>query len=255
MQSSKHGSSRSLLTMLTYLEGNWTSCDGAQDGSENRELENYGKDNSFGAVEVAANNAQKEIDSPSLRKLIGSSMGNVSDLINDNLIAARYGTMATILLLTAYGISNSPLLFRFRTVSEIPGKFQIECSTKIVLPASFMALLHCLFYSASYFKRRRSLHCRIINVNKAEDNQLLLQRNSNSANAIHVTVRHLSPIGQILPKAWFDFFMRMNPIAVRLAKENSSERPEGVKTEVLWLELGELLCIETNERKGGGMIV
>lgn len=58
---------------------------------------------------------------PSLRQVVGSSMEGFSKLVNENLIAARYGASATIFLLTAYGLSNTPLFFRFRIVSEIPG--------------------------------------------------------------------------------------------------------------------------------------
>jgi hypothetical protein len=58
----------------------------------------------------------------SVRAVVGGAMHGFSQVINDNLIAARYGVMASMFLLTAYGLSNTPLFFRFRTVSEIPGK-------------------------------------------------------------------------------------------------------------------------------------
>jgi hypothetical protein len=58
----------------------------------------------------------------SVRMVVGDTMHGFSQVINDNLIAARYGVMASIFLLTAYGLSNTPLFHRFRTVSEIPGK-------------------------------------------------------------------------------------------------------------------------------------
>lgn len=62
----------------------------------------------------------------SWRIQIGRRMGVVSDLVNDNLVAARYGTFAAIALVTAYGLSNTPLFFRFKTVQDIPGKGLLE---------------------------------------------------------------------------------------------------------------------------------
>ena len=53
---------------------------------------------------------------------VGQGMNAFSDLVNNNLIAFRYGTVATVTLLTAYGIANTPLFFRYRSVAEIPGK-------------------------------------------------------------------------------------------------------------------------------------
>ena len=112
--------------MLTSFKRNRASCEGAKDESKDQEVKNYGKDINFDAVEDPTKNIQNINDDPSFRKLIGSSMGNVSDFINENLIAARYGAMATIFLLTAYGISNTPLFFRFRTVHEIPCKLYVN---------------------------------------------------------------------------------------------------------------------------------
>jgi hypothetical protein len=70
----------------------------------------------------AGTNIGTTSDETSVRKVVGTRMHNLSQAINDNLIAARYGAMAGIFLLTAYGLSNTPLFFRFRIISEIPGK-------------------------------------------------------------------------------------------------------------------------------------
>jgi hypothetical protein len=58
----------------------------------------------------------------SLRGAVGDGMHVFTDLINDHLVAARFGVFAGVGLLTAYGLSNTPLFSRFRTVSEVPGK-------------------------------------------------------------------------------------------------------------------------------------
>jgi hypothetical protein len=81
--------------------------------------------------------------------------------------------------------------------------------------------------AASYFLGRRKLYGRIIGVDVDE-----------SRRSIHVTVRHLSPVGQILPKTWFDFFMRLSPLAGRLAHNRSKQKPEETKTELLRVQIG-----------------
>lgn len=80
---------------------------------------------------------------------------------------------------------------------------------------------------ASYFVGRRKLYGRIIGVDVDESRQ-----------SIHLTVRHLSPVGQILPKTWFDFFMRFSPLAGRLAHNRSKQKPEETKTELLRVQIG-----------------
>lgn len=53
---------------------------------------------------------------------MGSGSVQLSDWINDHLIVARPVAFASIGLLAAYGLSHSPLLFRYRTVSDIPAR-------------------------------------------------------------------------------------------------------------------------------------
>ena len=57
----------------------------------------------------------------SWRQVVGKQMQSASDIINDNLLAVRYATFASVALLSAYGLANTPLFFRFKTVSDIPG--------------------------------------------------------------------------------------------------------------------------------------
>lgn len=56
-----------------------------------------------------------------VRESIGTGMVSASDFVNDNLIAFRYGTVATVTLLTAYGLANTPLFFYYKRVADIPG--------------------------------------------------------------------------------------------------------------------------------------
>lgn len=63
------------------------------------------------------------------RQVLGRGMLTASDAINENLIAARYATFASIVLLSTYGLAHTPLFFRFKTVSDIPGKDLSLCVT------------------------------------------------------------------------------------------------------------------------------
>ena len=81
------------------------------------------------------------------RKAVGVAMNTISDFVNDNLIAVRYGTISTITLLTAYGISKTPIFFRYKNVSEIP---------------------------TSFFTSRKTIYGRIVHVMKEETNELLV---------------------------------------------------------------------------------
>jgi hypothetical protein len=117
------------------------------------------------------------------RATLGEVMEKSTDLVNDNLIAARMAVFSGIALLTAYGISNTPLFFRFRTVAEIP---------------------------RSYFLGRKSLYGRIISVHHHHlpNNNVLAQEGPES---IQIMVRNLSPIGLLLPTSWFEFLMKISP--------------------------------------------
>ncbi len=69
-----------------------------------------------------------EVDPTSLRGAIGTGMDQFSRIVNDNLIAARYGIFAGVTLLTVYGLSQTPLFFRYRTVSDVPGTWKTMTS-------------------------------------------------------------------------------------------------------------------------------
>lgn len=62
----------------------------------------------------------------SWRDVVGHGMDSVSTIINENLVAARYATIASIVLLSAYGISSTPLFFRFKTVKDIPCRLSVS---------------------------------------------------------------------------------------------------------------------------------
>ena len=81
----------------------------------------------------------KSVDKGLFRSQLASLVSGTSDMINNNLIIARYGIICSITVLTLYGISQTPLFFRYRKLSEIP---------------------------QSYFHQRRSISCRVVSIVK-----------------------------------------------------------------------------------------
>jgi len=72
-----------------------------------------------------------------LRSIAGTTLHTISNTINDNIILARYGTIATCTGLVMFGLWKTPLFFRFKHVSDIP---------------------------SLYFTQRKVLHGRLIHV-------------------------------------------------------------------------------------------
>jgi hypothetical protein len=122
-------------------------------------------------------NISKEMSTEALvRQSVGTGMHTFSDLVNENLVAARFATVATVSLIAAYGISNTPLFFRYKSVHEIP---------------------------TQHFLRRKRLRARLI---KTLDND-------QAGQPIVCFVRHLSPAGQLLNRELFEFGVKAAPSA------------------------------------------
>jgi hypothetical protein len=119
------------------------------------------------------------------RSVVGTVMEKSSDIINDHLIVARMAAFSSIVLLTAFGLANTPLFFRYRTVSEIP---------------------------ILYFQRRKRLYGRIMSVPHHHHHHHGNGGTSyNVVGPIQVMVRHLSPMGLLLPTPWYDFLLKIHP--------------------------------------------
>lgn len=127
-----------------------------------------------------------------IRSVAGNALHKLSDLLNDNIIAARYGTFAAIGLLSAYGLAHSPLFFRYKTVADIP---------------------------TSWFTKRQKIRCRLIRVVDSDTT------NTGQHQAIICLVRHLSPTGSLLTRSAFDVFMKASPSAAvgKKLEENISD--------------------------------
>ena len=46
-----------------------------------------------------------------------------TNLINDNLILFRYTLFSSIVLISAYGLAQTPLFFRFRSIQDVPSVY------------------------------------------------------------------------------------------------------------------------------------
>lgn len=54
-----------------------------------------------------------------IRQQLGSALSAISDTVNSNLIIIRYGTVGSIVLLGAYGIANTPLFYRYKSLWDV----------------------------------------------------------------------------------------------------------------------------------------
>jgi len=74
-----------------------------------------------------------------LRQETGRILAKISDTINDNLILARYTTLMSLSALTVYGLSISPLFFRYKRITDIPISYFHQRST---LACRFVRIVH-----------------------------------------------------------------------------------------------------------------
>ena len=173
-------------------------------------------------TESAIKNARTNDSEPlfDIRQAVGEATHKVSDMINENIIFARYATVATVLLLGTYGVSKTPFFFRYKSVSDIPS----EC-----------------------FAKRKVLHGRIVHVleNRGERpaamaggalaSNNIAQSTSNVEKPVICLVRHLSPVGRLLSRSAFDFSLSNSP-SVRLGGRIEDSR------DLLKVEIGKLSC-------------
>jgi len=138
------------------------------------------------------------------RHFLGNSINIITDAVNENIIIARYSTIASIALLTAYGISKTPIFFRYKNVSEVP---------------------------SSLFTNRRTIHGRIVHV--VEKDHRSFGHEYGGEEPIVCLVRQLSPMARLLNRSSFDFMVRMNPSSQLNGKEqNIQDAKDLLKVEI-----------------------
>ena len=187
---------------------------------------------------TTSSSQKSEEPSESIRDLLGRGTIAFSEIVNDYLAEARILGVTTIGLVAAYGIFQSPLFFRYRTVSELP---------------------------SSWFRRRKFIHGRLVRVWVDQHNQQkkkILRRSTERNQAIqngqqvqrwnrvspktlfqphdeddggkyknfmdtadseperefdllpiHCQIRHSSPMESLLSQVWYERFMKWHPFS------------------------------------------
>lgn len=142
-----------------------------------------GKEDGITSESPSTTSAPSNTTSP--RHLIGNSINTITGAINDNIIIARYTTIAAISLLTVYGISKTPIFFRYKNVCDVP---------------------------SSLFANRRTIHGRIIHVVESDVASFAHESGSGTREEpIVCLVRQLSPMARLLNRSSFNFMVGMNP--------------------------------------------
>lgn len=152
-----------------------------------------GKEDGITSEPPCSTSAPSTTTSP--RHLIGNSINTLTGAINDNIIIARYSTIAAISLLTVYGISKTPIFFRYKNVCDLP---------------------------SSLFANRRTIHGRIVHV--VENDVASFVRESDSGireEPIICLVRQLSPMARLLNRSSFNFMVGMHPSSQLNGKDKS----------------------------------
>jgi len=160
-------------------------------------------------VENPSKNVNNNNDSKSLAVTFGSALASFSDVINENLIAARYGTIATVTLLTAFGLSRTPIFFRYKRVSDIP---------------------------SDYFSRRRTIYGRVVHV---VENDIIntYTKNNQEDKPVICLVRHSSPFGRLLNRSSFEYLMRRSPSSLLKKNARLEDAKDLLKVEIAGIKM------------------
>jgi hypothetical protein len=129
------------------------------DQNDSSPIQGSQKDSASAVVssETLSPTEQPSVDPNSLRGAVGSGMDRFSQLVNENLVAARYGVFAGVTLLTVYGLSQTPLFFRYRTVADVPGKWGRICHLRKKLLVSYES-----HFSPAAYATELLFLCRIV---------------------------------------------------------------------------------------------
>lgn len=170
----------------------------ADESSKRNETEGDAHKSSRSGLEDSDAGSMEGSNGSSFREIIGQPLASVSDQINENLVIARYMIFPVVGLMAAYGLSQTPLFFRYRTVSEIP---------------------------SSMFQSRKSIKGRIIRLDTTS-------ANSHLHSPIRCYIRHLSPMERILPKSWYDSFIKFHPASLGGKKRSDEDDRQLLKVEI-----------------------
>jgi hypothetical protein len=167
----------------------------------------------------------------SFRESIGAVSMQISSLINDNLIVARYIAMFTVSSLGIYAVTQTPLFFRYRNVAEIPSYFfqrRKSFTGRLMICHSSQRTTNSAppnqTAGSTFLYNRQDLHPR-------HQNQ---PQGSSSFGAVTCYVRHLSPIERILSNTWLQRYWNLSHTASTIA---NNTRPEESASELIKVQI------------------
>jgi hypothetical protein len=148
--------------------------------------------------------------------VVREKMGQVSlalaDWVNDNLILARTGVLVSVTVLGAYGVSQTPLFFRYPTVAALP-------------PATFQGRVRLW----------GRLMCVDVDSARAAAGVASSSSSSNSrsrdppAQPVRCYVRHVSPVEAFLPTSTWRWLLHIcHPSSVALGIRRPQENPRNM---------------------------
>jgi hypothetical protein len=161
----------------------------------------------------------------SIRASVAESMSRWSTFINDNKIAARYGVVATVTVLTAYAISQTPLFFRYKTAAEVPSSLFGHRRQRFLIGRLMICSSH------NHSSATASVNGNI----NGKKSLSFASNNSHVFRPVTCYLRHLSPVERILPKSWLDWILRMYPSAASFSK--GSSKPEESADELIRIQI------------------
>jgi hypothetical protein len=168
--------------------------------------------------------------SSSIRSIIGNASIEISKLINENLIVARYVAILSVSSLGIYAFTQTPLFFRYRNVADIPSHYFYRRKT---ITGRLMIRHHPPVQNppgsgSSTVHQNRSM--------AAQQSQLLMDDT-----AITCYIRHLSPIESLLSRKWLHRYWNLSHKLTAhsriLSMMNRDNKPEESISELIKVQI------------------
>ena len=124
----------------------------------------------------------------SLRSVVGKASIEISNLMNDNLIAARYVVLFSVSTLGIYALTQTPLFFRYRNVADIPSHYFYRRKT---ITGRLMIRHH-----------RPQAQKNATGSTSFQNRSVAQPSDPTDETSITCYIRHLSPVETLLSKKW-----------------------------------------------------
>mmetsp|Transcript_3902 Transcript_3902/g.5119 ORF Transcript_3902/g.5119 Transcript_3902/m.5119 type:complete len:555 (-) Transcript_3902:125-1789(-) len=209
--------------------------------------------------------------SSSIRSTLGKGSLQCSDFVNNHLAEVRFMATAGIGLLAAYGLSQTPLFFRYRTVSDLPSSFfrqrklirgrlvkvWVDKNSSSTKQSARPTTTTTISSSLSGISKKKDPfgfpedmdNDALVKEEKEDlvkDTSLLSENNQALSFPIKCQIRHASPIEALLSKSWFNQLMRLHPSSSTLGV-----RPDENEDQLLVVEIAGIrsLCVPNQQQQ------